>query len=65
MNDLKKYKIETGLKNRDIARICGVTTATVSYWLNGKHSPRAKYILILERVSGGKVTLKSWVRNGF
>ena len=45
--NLRKYMERSGKTQRDIAEIVGVSTATVSDWINGKKYPRIDKIEML------------------
>ena len=46
---------ESGLKQIDIAKTCGVSPPTVSGWLSGKFEPSRKHLASIARATGSSV----------
>lgn len=46
-----------------LAKQLGVTPSTIYYWITHNKLPRAKVMVKIHKLSGGKVTYKSMVEN--
>jgi len=58
---LREWLKQKGLTQTEAARLLGVTQPYISQWVNGT-VPDPKNILRIEEASGGKVTLRDWVK---
>jgi|OM-RGC.v1.035459217 DNA-binding transcriptional regulator YdaS (Cro superfamily) len=52
---------EHGVKHADLASACGVTRPNVGYWLSGSSRPGWRACAIIERLTGGSVTMRDWL----
>lgn len=52
MNIIKAYRERTGMKQKELAAIVGVSTSAVGMWEVGKRFPRPQNIPRLARVLG-------------
>lgn len=53
--DLRYLREQAGLRQDDVARACGCTSALVSMWEHGKTVPSKKDLGMLERLYGIKL----------
>jgi len=49
---LKRFLFESNMTQADLARALGVSQASVSFYINGKHRPRPGLAIQLERLTG-------------
>ena len=52
MNIIKAYRERTGMKQKELAAVVGVSTSAVAMWEIGKRFPRPQHIPTLARVLG-------------
>jgi transcriptional regulator with XRE-family HTH domain len=52
-----------GMRSEFFAKKLGVTGSCISNWMRGKNTPKAHFMLLIEKETKGKVTLKDWVKN--
>ena len=50
MNIIKAYRERTGMKQKELAAVVGVSTSAVAMWEIGKRFPRPQHIPTLARV---------------
>lgn len=49
---LKKWRLDRGLRQVELARLLGVDEMTVVYWERGKHRPRVSHLPGIHRLIG-------------
>jgi len=59
-NNLEKYCKETGISYAHIARLCGVSSATISLIAGDNHVPRFELALKIEIATHGLVGRENW-----
>ena len=52
-----------GTRSAFFAKKIGVSPGCISNWMCGKNMPNPKYMLIIEKETKGRVTLKDWVES--
>jgi len=57
MNGIKKLRINAEMTQAELAKACGVTQGTVSWWEAGKCFPRSDKIRLVARVLGCDVSV--------
>ena len=55
---------QSGLSVQDLSEALGVSRAAIYKWIHGENLPSAALLVKLEAMSGGKVTARSFVRQG-
>lgn len=56
----REYLQESGQKQADLARLCGVSDVTVLNWLRGNIRPNEPRRRTIARWSGGRVPVEAW-----
>ncbi|KYD11099.1 hypothetical protein B4102_2283 [Heyndrickxia sporothermodurans] len=54
-NKIGYWAEERGIKHKRLAKECGVTTVTISKWINNRTQPDLKQSYILARILGIKI----------
>lgn len=57
---LKEYIDRAGLNQATFAKQAGVSTAAVSFWINGLSSPDGSSALLLQSATNGAVPYAAW-----
>ena len=48
---IKKIKINSASSNKKLAELLGLSSTSISYWMNGRRGPSIENILKLEKLS--------------
>jgi len=58
---LRRWLSENEVTQADLAAACEVTKPNVCHWLAGRSRPGWRACAVIERMTGGSVTMRDWL----
>lgn len=58
---LRRWMEDNKVSQAELALACGLTKQNVTHWLSGSSRPGWRACAIIERLTGGSVTMRDWL----